>query len=495
MNSKKTLTILSIILTLCIISGIGMFLYNGLNGYTINDGFKSLPLNYDAYTSSSTVQLQDSQVTIYGGFIKGIQKSHSVESLVLRALSPLPSIEIKGSANAVITLRLENINPDFYAESISGTNMSITRIAANTLQFTITVSSTEAINIEPELSNLNNSSYQYAVLGDNRDGYDTFGQMIQQINGDNMLFVIDNGDLVFSGKPNQYRLFDQMVSKVSTTLCTTMGNHDIRGNGLDTYRMLYGPAYYSFDFMDNHFVFLDSSPGWANKQAISEEQYQWLEQDLKKAQGKHIYVISHIPPIDPRNNVTANEVPNYVDKAAKGESWAEQRLNNYFDTKIMAHGFQDPQEAQRFENIMSTYHVDTVYLSHIHSYFEYSKDNVRYVISGGAGAELLSENSYYHYMIAKTDESNLTMIELPSPTNNYLSRLLATANLFINAMYKENPSAVILISIGFILLLLLLLLKLYFRRKKFFDHLGQWIYDVIKYASKHFKEMFRRRNS
>jgi Icc protein len=123
--------------------------------------------------------------------------------------------------------------------------------------------------------------------------------------------------------------------------------------------------------------------------------------DLKKSHGKHIFVITHIPAYDPRSGVTLNKISNYVSEVKSGDNWAEQKLNNYNETKDMEHGFQDALEAAKFENIMSTYHVDTVYLSHIHSYLEYTKDGVRYLISGGAGAELLTKNSYYHYMIAK----------------------------------------------------------------------------------------------
>ena len=88
----------------------------------------------------------------------------------------------------------------------------------------------------------------------------------------------------------RHTLFDQTVSKVPTTLCTTLGNHDIRGNGRSTYTILYGPAYYSFDFVDSHFVFMDTSPGWTKKQAISDKQYTWLDKNLKNAQGKRIFV-------------------------------------------------------------------------------------------------------------------------------------------------------------------------------------------------------------
>lgn len=285
-----------------------------------------------------------------------------------------------------------------------------------------------------------------------------------------------------------------MTSKINSTFCTTLGNHDIRGNGRYIYTTLYGPAYYSFDFLDSHFIFLDSSPGWSEKQAISNEQYTWLEKDLIKAQGKKIFVISHIPPHDPRSGVTKNEIPNYVNKVESGEGWAEQKLDNYFENKNMGHGFQDPQEAEKFEKLMSNYHVDTVYLSHIHSYFEYYKDGVRYLISGGAGAELLTENSYYHYIIAKfIDSKSITMVELQSPTNNYIPRYVATVKLFATAMYKENPVAVIFAIAGLVLLASLLIIKIYLRGKEPIDTFFKLIRDTSKYAIKRFKELYSSR--
>lgn len=58
--------------------------------------------------------------------------------------------------------------------------------------------------IEPAKHNTPNNvdKYQYVVLGNNRNGYDTFQKIIQQVNGENPVFAIDNGDLIFSGKPN-----------------------------------------------------------------------------------------------------------------------------------------------------------------------------------------------------------------------------------------------------------------------------------------------------
>jgi len=480
-------------LCLCLVTGVGAFIYNAVNVYNINNNFASLPLQFNPDDSSSTYQMPNAQITVYGGFVKGIQKGkNGTESLVIRALSPLPTIKVEGSTDNTVLLLVENINPDFYSQSITGNTLPMTKVTVNALQFNLTVSAGETIKIDPLQPNAkdNTGKYKYIILGDNRNGYDTFEQIIQQVNGQKPVFVIDNGDLVFSGKPNQYRLFDQMVSNISTTLCTTLGNHDIRGNGRSTYTKLYGPAYYSFDFADSHFVFLDSSPGWSEKQAISNEQYSWLEKDLIKAQGKRLFVISHIPPQDPRSGVTPNEIPKYVNQVENGENWVEQKLDNYYENKDMEHGFQDPQEAARFENLMSTYHVDTVYLSHIHSYLEYTKDGVRYLISGGAGAELLTENSYYHYIIAKTAINTVTIVELASPANNYLPRYGATIQLFAVSMYEENPVAVVLVIAGLVLLLLLLFLKIYLQKKRPLDTFGKWLFDIGKYAVKHYRELF-----
>lgn len=499
MKTKKFINIIIVIICLCFIAGVGTFIYNALNAYKISNNFISLPLQFNPDDSSSTYETQNAQIIVYDGFVKGIQKGkNGEESLIIRALSPLPTINVKGYNDTAVALQIENVNPDFYAKSITDINLPMTKVAVNTLQLVVDVKTDETVIIEPTQPQVsgNLGKYQYIILGDNRDGYDTFEKIIQQVNGLNPVFVIDNGDLVFSGKPNQYRLFDKMVSKISTTFLTTTGNHDIRDNGRSTYTMLYGPSYYSFDFADTHFVFLDSAPGWSEKQAISDQQYVWLEKDLINAQGKHIFVVTHIPPHDPRSGVKINEIPKYVNEVKSGQNWAEKKLDNYNENKDMEHGFQDPMEAEKFENLMSNYNVDTVYLSHIHSYFEYNKDGVRYLITGGAGAELLTKNSYYHYLIAKTGKTNsFTMVEMPSPANNYITRYTATVKLFAIAMYEENPVAVVLVIAGIVLLILLIIIKIYLRQKEPIDTFWKWLRDTGKYSVKRFKELYSNRKS
>lgn len=251
MKMKKFINLILIILCICLIAGVGAFIYDAKNTYKISSDFVSVPLKFNHDDSSSTYNIENTQVTVYGGFVKGFKnEKDNLKSLVIRALSPLPKLKIQGTKSANVSILIENVNPEFYAKSIEGSKLHIAKITVNTLQLNIPVTPGKTIKIEPVKKNTPNdvNKYQYIILGDNRNGYDTFQKIIQQVNGEAPVFVIDNGDLVFSGKPNQYRLFDRMVSRISTTLCMTLGNHDIRGNGYSTYTMLYGPAYYSFDF-------------------------------------------------------------------------------------------------------------------------------------------------------------------------------------------------------------------------------------------------------
>ena len=98
-------------------------------------------------------------------------------------------------------------------------------------------------------------------------------------------------------------------------------------------------------------------------------------------------------------------------------------------------------------------------------------------------------------MIAKINDVNTaTIVELPSPANNYLTRYGATVQLFAIAMYEENPVAVVLVIAGFVLLIFLLIVKIYLRKKQPIDTLWKWLSDIGKYAVKRFKELFGNRS-
>lgn len=476
-----------LLIAIAVIAGIS--LYYGYNQFNIHENFTSIPNSFNPVDSTSTYNWNGAVVKIQGGFVKGkIIDDNKVENLVLRSLSPMPSLTVKGSPDVdeSYNIRIENVNPvNIKVKSSKIDKQQV--VDPHTLQIILNLKRSEERTVE--FSPDTKAEYpEFVILGDNRNGYQTFSQIIDQINAINPVFVIDNGDLVFGGEPNKYRLFFETVSKLRVPLYTTLGNHDIRENGRPMYTKLFGPPYYSFDYGNDHFIFLDSSRGWAEKRAIPEEQYVWLENNLKSASGKRIFVISHIPPTDPRSGIEENKFPD--EPGIEKTGFFERLMNNYSEYKSKDHGFPDKQEAERFENLMTKYKVDTVFLSHIHSYFSYVKGNVRYIISGGAGAELLTTDSYYHYLRVKVNdkENYIEMVQLPSPTNTIQDRYIAAASLFTNSIFKEYKTTVILISSILAFAILWLLYSTHNRWWRFLKFIGGWLLEVMRFAVRRYKE-------
>lgn len=479
---KKWLVLILLVIGLGVTS---TFILHSYKNFKVQQGFVPLPLSFDPYTSVSSYNWNGNMVSIQGGFVKGkiVDKSNQ-ESLLLRSLSPTPTVAIKSEIEKSFTIRLENVNPSMIKTGDPIGNLKT--IDPHTISFTVDIQANQSKTIRFELSATENP--EVIMLGDNRNGYGTFSNIIDQVNAIKPAFVVDNGDLVYGGEPNKYRLFYETVSKLQVPLYTTLGNHDIRENGLPIYTELFGPAYYSFDYLQNHFIFLDSSRGWTEKTAIPSEQYRWLETDLQKAQGKRIFVVSHIPPTDPRANVTQNTYPE-----SQKTGVLQKLMNKLSGTSAIDHAFNDKAEAKKFEDLMTKYKVDTVFLSHIHSFFSFVRGNVRYIITGGAGAELLSEGSEYHYIRVhiSDDENYLEIVELPSPPNQIIDRYWAAAQLFISSTYKEYSSLILAIGIFVALIMVWILWILRQKWWPFLKRLGRWIYEVLKLSVHKYNEIVR----
>jgi len=142
MKAKRIIKLFILLLCLCLAAGTGLFLYSAHHGYKINSGFTAVPLNYSPDDSSSSHSWNGADITVYGGFVKGIQKSSNGDSLVIRALSPLPSVEIRNSGPSAqsFLIHIENISPEFYASSIDPA-FNPSRITVNTLEFSLNVKS------------------------------------------------------------------------------------------------------------------------------------------------------------------------------------------------------------------------------------------------------------------------------------------------------------------------------------------------------------------
>lgn len=276
---------------------------------------------------------------------------------------------------------------------------------------------------EREIKKINqvtpSEKFSFAVLADNKNGYKTFGRILKDIEGNDYLFAIDVGDLVYDGEKAKYRIFYNLIKNLKTPFLVAPGNHDIMETGEGNYFDIFGKFYYSFDYNGALFIVLDD----ASQTAIDEVQMQWLENELQK-NYKHKFVFLHVPPFDPRPNL-----------------W---------------HALEDKANGEKFTALMEKYKPDMVFTSHIHAYYDAMKNGIEYVITGGAGGELLTDDpdhSFYHYIKVDIDGDKVskTVIRFPSPSTNYFGRLAYDGWLYLNAFWVTHKYGMILVLIILIL--------------------------------------------
>lgn len=267
----------------------------------------------------------------------------------------------------------------------------------------------------------NQDNFCFAVMGDNKNGFNTFHRIIKDINNKKPLFAIDVGDLVFDGEKEKYRIFYSEIEKSQVPFLVSIGNHDIRESGRANYFDIFGDFYYSFSYNTSLFIVLDD----ANEEYIDKQQMEFLESELKK-DYENKFVFLHVPPFDPRDYVT------------------------YFGyNQSVEHSLSNKENAEQFMNLLSKYNITAVFTSHIHGYFNETKDNVNYIITGGAGGEMLLSDPthyFYHYVniCINNNSINYKIIKFPSPDNNTIDRLGYTIWLYTWYFIVTHRTAIIL---------------------------------------------------
>jgi len=191
------------------------------------------------------------------------------------------------------------------------------------------------------------NQFSFVVMGDNKNSFHTFKQILQDTDKENYLFAINLGDLIFNGRKIEYRSFFNMIDNEKIPYLVAPGNHDVRNKGAKYYQEIFGPLYYSFDYANSLFIVLDNS----DEKQIDATQITWLEQELQR-DFQHKFVFMHVPPFDPRSDG-----------------------NN---------GMKNKQNAQTFMALMEKYKPDIVFGSHIHAYYDETKDDINCRVTLGS---------------------------------------------------------------------------------------------------------------
>jgi hypothetical protein len=158
-------------------------------------------------------------------------------------------------------------------------------------------------------------------------------------------------------------------------LAAAVGNHD-RAMGSEVFRATFGPAYYSFNLGNCHFIVLDTEqPGETGR--ITGKQWDWLVQDLQQAQA--------LPKAQrPRFTFVTLHQPLFPVDGHRGES-----LDRY------------PRFRDTLHQLFVQQNVTCVFEGHEHLYNRQERDGVVYVITGGGGAPLYAselKGGFYHYL-------------------------------------------------------------------------------------------------
>jgi len=272
-------------------------------------------------------------------------------------------------------------------------------------------------------------SFSFAVFGDNKESVKTFGEIIDRINNSSMIFAFDDGDLVLDGDIEQYRFFLKQADKLHKPLLTAIGNHETYQNGLWNYYNLFGPFNYSYAIGRSYFIVCDN----ADQSGLGGFQMDWLKGELEKSRTyQNRFVFMHVPLYDPRA-----------------------------DKQGLEHGLKDPAQAKAINDLLDRYDVNMLFASHIHGYFKGTWGKTPYIITGGAGAELVGTDSadyFYHYIKVNVSDSGVTydVVKVPSPGDNFVIRMLHNLWLYAYAFLAMHFFDIVLWLCGLYLLVFVL---------------------------------------
>ena len=272
------------------------------------------------------------------------------------------------------------------------------------------------------------TNFSFVVFGDNKNSVKTFDNLISKLNKEDILFAVDDGDLVYDGEKEKFRFFLNQIKNLSKPLLTVLGNHGVKEEGRAAYYGFFGPFYYSFAVGKSYFIILDD----ANERNLDDEQFAWLKNELRISQKyKNRFVFMHVPLYDPR----------------KGEY-------------KRGHSLKDLTFAKKLNDLFNENNVTMLFVSHIHAYYRGAWGRTPYIITGGAGAELAGSDPkhyFYHYIKVNVNSSGVkySVVKLKSPGFELIDRWAHDAWIYIYAFFAIHfIDSILLISLFYLIIYL-----------------------------------------
>ncbi|MFW6006866.1 MAG: glycosyltransferase [Bacillota bacterium] len=284
-------------------------------------------------------------------------------------------------------------------------------------------------NIKQIKQNTESETYSFVITGNIKNSISIFDKKIlKKLQNHPPDFILSTGNNVVNSGEGKYRVLYRTLQRMEIPFVTSVGENEIDNDGYKNYYKYFGPFYFSFALENSYFIFLDttghSSDIW---------QREWLEKELETSRDyQRCFVIMNKPPFQIKVEAGDEEDPAYI---------------------------SDPETRLYYQKTFSDYQVDAVFSSNLQIFHKEKIKGVNYIISGGAGGELIvdSDRSFYHYLQVEVTpdgvEYNLEKMENnPGLFFKILVNLWVSLQSFLYTNYLNiTIITLILFMVGFII--------------------------------------------
>lgn len=223
---------------------------------------------------------------------------------------------------------------------------------------------------------------RFAVVGDNHGATPMYRQIINDIKGQRLDFLLNLADTSNEGSRAEFQAVQALESTLPFPVAHVVGSHDIKADPTrQTFTSVFGHApWYSQNFGRLHVILLDNADRLVGFPAASLD---WLARDLAAHRGQLTVIAYHRPFDLPLATLLGDD-----------ETSASRKTN------------------ERFLSILqSSPDVKEVFTAHLHTYLPYTLGGVPAVVSGGGGVPAQSvlggpPNNFFHYLIVTVRGQN-----------------------------------------------------------------------------------------
>lgn len=325
----------------------------------------------------------DAEIQVDGGILC----SHDRDGVRVRSWSTETTLRIdRFGGNGPVSLVVENmpaehLEIEVWPLSEGGEPARLETGVLSPVQLALTLSGgsgVQEIRLRWEQEYLE-EPLDFVVVGDSQGNNDVLAHIIGEIHRTEARFLVHLGDLVPSGREEEYHEFMETMQQLQIPWFSVPGNHDVRGDGLALYEQYLAPRYYTVDMGAWRLLLMDTS-----LLGMDREQTQWLQGELG-GNGKDQLLFMHVPFVDPRGR---------------------------------DHAFLDQEEAAILREWVHTEpsRVKGVFAGHIHMFHNVREDDVQYVTSGGGGAHLYAapeEGGFHHFTMVSVADRAVSVRAVP----------------------------------------------------------------------------------